>query len=85
MNIEELIFNMYKDECIGARKLREIVSKKYKLSDIEISNIYARINNYQINKYGDRISANVEFLSTEECQKRAFLRKVAKYQKKKRR
>lgn len=85
MNIEELIFNMYKDECIGAKRLREIVSKKYKLTDIEISNIYARINNYQINKYGDRISTDIEFLSTEECKKRAFLRKVAKYQKKNRR
>lgn len=77
----KLIFNMYKDEYIGAKKFRAIVSKKYKLSDIEISNIYAKINNYQIEKYGERISSEYELKSAEEYKKIARDRRTAKYQK----
>ena len=66
----ELVFNMYKEEPIGARKFRAIVSKKYKLNDREISNIYARINNYQI--------------SAEEYRKIAINRRTAKYERRNR-
>lgn len=52
MDKVELIFNMYKDDVIEIEKFRPIIKNKYKLSDIEISNIYAKINNYQIKKYG---------------------------------
>lgn len=52
MDKVELIFNMYKDDVIEIEKFRPMINKKYKLSDIEISNIYAKINNYQIKKYG---------------------------------
>ena len=46
MNIEELIFNIYKDEVIKAQSFRYKIKRKYKLSDKEISNIYA--NNHFI-------------------------------------
>lgn len=76
----ELVFNMYKEEPIGARKFRAIVSKKYKLNDREISNIYARINNYQTNKYGGRINKEYELINREEYKKIARDRRTAKYQ-----
>ena len=79
MNKIELIFNMYKDEPIGARKFRAIISKKYKLSDIEISNIYAKINNYQTNKYGGRINKDIGLKTREEYIKMAQSRRTAKY------
>lgn len=85
MNLKELIFNMYKEEPIGARKFRAIVSKKYKLSDIEISNIYTKINNYQINKYGGRINKEYELINREEYKKIARDRRTAKYERLKRR
>ena len=71
MNLEELIFNTYKNESIGARRFRAIVSKQYKLSIKEISNIYARINNYQIKKFGDRLAKGdrVDFISKEDSLK----------------
>lgn len=85
MNLKELIFNMYKEEPIGARKFRAIVSKKYKLNDREISNIYARINNYQTNKYGGRINKEYELINREEYKKIARNRRTAKYERLKRR
>lgn len=85
MNLKELIFNMYKEEPIGARKFRAIVSKKYKLSDIEISNIYTKINNYQINKYGGRINKDIILNTREEYKKIARDRRTAKYERLKRR
>lgn len=85
MNLKELIFNMYKEEPIGARKFRAIVSKKYKLNDREISNIYARINNYQTNKYGGRINKDIILNTREEYKKIARNRRTAKYERLKRR
>lgn len=75
----ELIFNMYKNESIGAKEFRAIISKKYKLSNIEISNIYARINNYQIEKYGNRINKDIGLKTREEYIKMAQARRTAKY------
>ena len=82
MNIKELIFNIYKNESIGARKFRAIVSKKYKLTDIEISNIYAKINNYQTSKYGARLgkSTDIELKTKEEYKLIAQHRRTARYQ-----
>jgi hypothetical protein len=85
MNLKELIFNMYKETNMGSRKFRTIISKKYKLSDIEISNIYAKINNYQINKYGGRINKEYELINREEYKKIARNRRTAKYERLKRR
>lgn len=85
MNLKELIFNMYKETDMGARKFRAIISKKYKLNDIEISNIYAKINNYQINTYGGRINKEYELINREEYKKIARNRRTAKYERLKRR
>lgn len=81
MNLEELIFNMYKETDMGARKFRAIINKKYKLNDIKISNIYAKINNYQNKKYGGRINKEYELTNSEEYKKIARNRRTAKYQK----
>ena len=85
MNLKELIFNMYKETDTGSRKFRAIISKKYKLNDIEISNIYAKINNYQTNKYGGRINKEYELINREEYKKIARNRRTAKYERLKRR
>ena len=79
MNLKELIFNMYKETDMGARKFRAIISRKYKLSDIEISNIYTKINNYQINKYGGRINKEYELVNREEYIKKAKIRRTSMY------
>lgn len=68
MDKVEIIYNMYKDVSIGARKFRIIAKDKYKLTEQEITNIYIRINNYQIKKYGQRMGRGdfIEYQTTEE-------------------
>lgn len=73
MNKIELIFNMYKDKVLRAKPFRHDIKTKYKLSDREISDIYAKISNYQEQKYGARLETGklIELLSRNECKKRA--------------
>ena len=52
----EFIFNTYKDSIIITKYFKREVAKKYKLSPEEVRNMWVRINNYQINKYGERLS-----------------------------
>ena len=82
----ELIFNMYKDMDIGAKKFRAIINKQYNLNDKEITDLYAKINNYQIKKYGERLnkSSDITLESSEEYKRRALIRRVVKYEKKRR-
>ena len=54
MNKLELVFNIYKDEIIKNKEFRRKIKEKYGFSDIVISNLIARIVNYQIKKYGQR-------------------------------
>lgn len=85
MNKEELIFELYKDRSIGARKLRRELKTKYNINDDKkITEIYIRINNYQINKYGGRISVDVELLNRNECIRRSSLRRMSKWNRLKR-
>lgn len=83
MDKTKLIFNMYKDMDIGAKKFRAIINKQYNLSNKEITDLYAKINNYQIKKYGNRIGKGSDIIleSREEYIKKALIRRVAKYQK----
>ena len=49
--LEDLLFEMYKETCIGnAEKFKKMVAKKHKLKDA--NNLYIKIINYQVNKYG---------------------------------
>lgn len=60
MNKFELVFNIYKDEIIKNKEFRRKIKEKYEFSDIVISNLIALIVNYQIKKYGQRKSNEVE-------------------------
>lgn len=64
MDVEELIFNIYKDAPLGTvSKFRNKLVKKFK--GINWYELYAKINNYQIKKYGaslnDRVYKDAEF------------------------
>lgn len=52
----ELIFNMYKNDVVIAKSFKIEMIKKYKLSDDDIRNLYIRIQNYQINSFGNRLT-----------------------------
>lgn len=55
MNVEELLFHQYKDQIIVTKKFKKEIIKKYNLTDEQARNIHVRINNYQIQTYGERI------------------------------
>lgn len=86
MNEEKLIFELYKDVCIGARKFRSI-ARKYNIPDEKITNLYAKINNYQIKKYGQRVSKGdfIEHRTKDEYQRIAINRRNARQQRLKKR
>ena len=72
MNKVELVFNIYKDEIIKNKEFRRKIKEKYGFSDIVISNLIARIVNYQIEKYGQRKSNAVEIYTKEELLRKSL-------------
>ena len=72
MNKLELVFNIYKDEIIKNKEFRRKIKEKYGFSDIVISDIIARIVNYQIEKYGQRKSNAVEIYTKEELLRKSL-------------
>ena len=71
MDIQEFIFNTYKDEPLIAKKFKQEITEKYHISFDEARNIFVRINNYQIKKYGEKLDILLELLpySKEELHK----------------
>ena len=67
MDLELLIFNMYKDSAVLGKKFRSGLCKKYKLKDVQISNICAKISKYQVEKFGSSLGSDNGFKSQEEC------------------
>lgn len=58
MNKEELIFNLKKDTPYkNSREFKEDVIKKLKIKDIDFKEVYARIINHQIKKYGGSLGS----------------------------
>ena len=72
MNKLELVFNIYKDEIIKNKEFRRKIKEKYGFSDIVISDLIARIVNYQIEKYGQRKSNAVEIYTKEELLRKSL-------------
>lgn len=73
MNVEEFIFNTYKNEAVIGKKFKGEIMKKYNLTPDQIRNIFVRINNYQIKNFGERLDINKTFYppySSEELSKK---------------
>lgn len=81
MDKKELIFNMYKEQAVKSEEFRGKIKKKFKLQDREISDIYARIINYQRKMFGCPL-INSDFIGTpEEIYHRIDLAKSRRKQK----
>ena len=55
MDKSELIFNIYKDAVIVSKKFKREVKEKYGLNDVEASDMFVKITNYQIKEYNGRL------------------------------
>ncbi len=62
----ELIFNIYKDSVVISKPFKREMIRRYKLSDEEIRNLYIRIQNYQIDRYGNRLTREERVISLSE-------------------
>lgn len=58
MDKNEMIFNLYKDNVIVSKKFKDEMKEKYGFSAWEADDMFVRINNYQIKKYGGRLEFN---------------------------
>lgn len=66
MDKKEIIFNMYKDNVIVSKKFKDEMKEKYNLNVREADDLFVKINNYQIKKYGGRLEFNNSELTKEE-------------------
>ena len=82
MDLEQLIFNMYKDTNVIGKKFKDKMKKTYKLKDIEISNIRARISKYQIEKYGSALEVDNGYKTKEDCEYLSHMNNVRKNKRK---
>lgn len=84
MNIEQLVFTMYKDEDFKGRKaLRDKIRKQFKdITDKQLNEVTLRIYNYQVDKYGGslvnlpREKLDYKRLATRDVQRRYGRRKA---------
>lgn len=64
--IENIIFAKEKDKVLGgSKKFRKHISETYNL-EVNVSDIYSRIINYQIEKYGEVLSDTVQIVTKTE-------------------
>ena len=55
MDIKEIIFKAYKDKALIAKTFKNDIVRDYNLSYEDARNIFIRINNYQVKKYGRKL------------------------------
>lgn len=58
MDKKELVFNIYKDKVIVSKKFKDEMKEKYGFDAREADDIFVKITNYQIKKYGGRLEKN---------------------------
>lgn len=70
MDKKELIFNLHKDEVINdCSKFKNEISKQYNLNKKDSHDVYAKIINYQLDKYGGQIN---NFITIEDFKTKYF-------------
>lgn len=77
----ELIFNMYKDRVVYSKPFKDKMKREYKMSVEEAADLFVKIQNYQINKFGERLTWDNKTFSKSESDivgRRAAQRKYCK-------
>lgn len=69
--MDEFLFELYKDKPIyGARRLKKEIKEFYNYN--ASSDLYARIVNYQIGKYGEMIALGCEISYVKNAAQKSF-------------
>ena len=79
MNVEELLFHQYKDQPLtSAKKFKNDITKNFEY--VNCSDLYRRIVNYQIEKYGCALNVRTyEENRREECIRASIQAKQRRY------
>ena len=92
MDVEKIIFDMYKDEPLISKKFKTDIMKKFNVTPVMASDIFVKIQNYQINKFGRKLDDFYEAPTREEmriihrkARQRTYMRKKTGSDKNKRR
>ena len=83
MDKEEYIFNAYKNEVIIGKNFKREIARKYNLTNDQIRNIFVRINNYQIENFGEILTITKDMFppyTAEELNKKRINANARKYQ-----
>ena len=56
MEVEQVIFNMYKDDTLISKEFKGKIMRKFNISPVGASDIFAKIQNYQIKKIWTKIN-----------------------------
>ena len=75
----ELIFNIYKDKTLIAKRFKQEIIKKFALPERTITDLFVKIQNYQIAKYGTKLSFNRDVYTKEELRKINVYARSRKY------
>lgn len=83
MDVKKFIFESYKNEVIKSKSFKEHIREKFNIDVREAHDIFVKIKNYQIEKFGEPLSleTNKTYMSCEDCfwiNKRARQRKYDK-------
>lgn len=76
---EEQIFDAYKDQVIKSKDFKAEIIDKFEVTKREAHDLYVRIINYQIKKYGSRLENNLEIPTKEEADRISANAKQRKY------
>ena len=67
VNKSELVFNIHKEDIVeDTLKYKRDLTKKYGLSDNDAHDLFVRIVNYQIDKYGCQKQKFYQFLNKDD-------------------
>jgi hypothetical protein len=82
MDVERLIFDMYKNEVLISKNFKSEIIKKFNVSKVVAGDLFAKIQNYQIKKFGKRLDFNDPPMTSEEKKYISLVARTRKHNKK---
>lgn len=66
MDVEKVIFNLYKDDVVISSVFKKEVMKKFGIDLRQASDLFAKITNYQIERFGRKLDNFYQIPTPEE-------------------
>lgn len=83
MDVEKVIFNLYKDEVVISSVFKKKIMENFGVSLRQASDLYVKITNYQIKRYNKKLTDYYDILTHEEKEISSRRASQRKYRRKK--